>query len=109
MKDVPQAHVEWMRFGYHTDGVLGQQFEDAGERLAVITCPLCRHEVATEYDQYMQMLRVNEIECGMCREVYSLRPRHARIQERDKPGPAANDSAGPAVRDSDGRKDWGTA
>ena len=109
MTDLPQAHVEWIRFGHHTDGVLGQQFEDGGGRLAVIICPFCRHEVAAEYYEYMQMLRVNEIECELCSEAYSLRPKHARIQKRDKRSPAANDSGGPAVRDQDGRKDLGTA
>lgn len=112
MSEILQARVDWKRFGYHHPGLFGDRFEDAGDRLAIITCPWCGNPRSAEYAEYMQLLRYQSITCAACQGAFTLRWSTA--------ADGANQSSDheqaerPAVipsgeRDMFGRRDWGTA
>lgn len=116
MQRIKQASVKWHQFGHHHSEMLGERFEDAGERLAVVTCPWCGHRRSLEYFEYMQLLRMNEIACLGCDEYYSLRPISSLRQPRKESEETKEQSmrkegvSKPEDKPDDfGRRDWGLA
>lgn len=110
MSEILQARVDWKRFGYHHPGLLGERFEDSGERLAIITCPWCGNPRSAEYAEYMQMLRYPSMTCGACKGGFTLRWSQQPRDETKGPSPGDERTAAPPTgeRDMFGRRDWGT-
>ena len=110
MSEILQARVQWKRFGYYHPGLLGERFEDMGERLAIVTCPWCGNPRSAEYVEYMHMLRYQSITCAACKGAFTLR---WSTNANDKPEEAIPEDGRPSVargskRDMFGRRDWGT-
>jgi len=115
MKKLKQARVKWHRFGETRTGLMGESFEDAGERLAIITCPWCGRNQSMEYFEYMQRLRVDKSKCMSCGEYYTLRPlsslrKQKTNNKQDNSSSTPKEIKRPTGKpDGLGRRDWGDA
>ena len=112
--DIKQALVKWNRFGHHKESILGKSFEDQGERLAIVNCPYCSASVALEYSEYMQLLRMNELVCNSCKDIYTLRPIASLRGDNTNDSDDEDDQSSGVSRPTDdpdplGRRDWGKA
>jgi hypothetical protein len=119
MKKLRQAKVKWHRFGETHKDLLGERFEDGGERLAIVTCPLCGGNRSLEYNEYMQLLRVDELRCNACHGIYTLRPlaslKSGRKSNADEEKEVLDRPTEPELKrptgkpGRDGKRDWGKA
>jgi len=112
MSELPRAIVKWHRFGQTRETWLGEQWEDGGERLAVVSCPLCGRQESFEYAQIMQMMRMAALKCKGCEGQFTLKPPGSGTAEKKKQLDSSTENKPESSSETpkdDGRRDWGSA